>query len=78
MTTHILIVDDDPLRAKMLTFLLVDAGYAASTLADPRAADCGSGGTAVDLALVDATAPPRTASRSAPGSSGGTGRRRSS
>jgi two-component system, OmpR family, response regulator RegX3 len=57
MTTHILIVDDDPLRAKMLTFLLVDAGYAASTLADPRAADCGSGGTAVDLALVDATAP---------------------
>lgn len=57
MTTHILIVDDDPLRAKMLTFLLIDAGYAASTLADPHAAVTAIGSAEIDLALVDATSP---------------------
>ena len=35
--THILVVDDDPLHTKMLTFLLADHGYAATVRDDPRA-----------------------------------------
>jgi hypothetical protein len=39
MDTHILVVEDDPLNGRLLTFLLADAGFATSTLADPRALD---------------------------------------
>ena len=35
--THILVVDDDPLHTKLLTFLLEQHGYAATVRDDPRA-----------------------------------------
>jgi DNA-binding response OmpR family regulator len=34
--THILVVDDDPLHTKMLTFLLAQHGYVTTVLDDPR------------------------------------------
>ena len=57
MTTHILIVDDDPLHAKLLTFLFADAGYPAAVLADPRGIDPFLRNRAVDLILLGVTRP---------------------
>jgi len=37
MKTHILVVDNDPLHTKLLTFLLEQYGYSVAALADPRA-----------------------------------------
>jgi len=55
--THILIVDNDPLHAKMLSFLLADAGYEASTLADTHAAAAAISREAIDLTLLAVTPP---------------------
>jgi two-component system response regulator RegX3 len=57
MTTHILIVDDDVLHTKWLTFLLTDAGYATSVLTDPRSVDVTICREEIDLVLLDATSP---------------------
>jgi DNA-binding response OmpR family regulator len=57
MTTHILIVDDDPLHAKLLTFLFADAGYQAAVLADPRGIDPFLRDRAVDLILLGVARP---------------------
>jgi len=58
MDTHILAVDSDPLAAKLLTFLLGDAGYQTTALADPRLVDPFLAQDAVDLILLDGM-PPR-------------------
>jgi two-component system, OmpR family, response regulator RegX3 len=58
MDAHILAVDDDPLHARLLAFLFADAGFAISTLTDPRALAPFLGAHAVDLVLL-AVAPPR-------------------
>jgi two-component system, OmpR family, response regulator RegX3 len=36
MSTHVLVIDDDPLHTRLLSFLFADADYTVSTLADPR------------------------------------------
>jgi len=54
---HILIVDDDPLHTKLLGFLLGDAGYRASILADARAIEPFLRDRAVDLVLLGAAHP---------------------
>jgi len=54
---HILIVEDDPFVAKMLTFLLGDSGYRTSALADPRQVADFLQETAVDLLLLDVMLP---------------------
>jgi len=57
MSTHILLIDDDALIGKWLSFLLSDAGYAMSTLADPRRAPEFLREHAVDLVLLDIMMP---------------------
>ncbi|MHB8645335.1 MAG: response regulator transcription factor [Thermomicrobiales bacterium] len=57
MNTHILLVDDDPLVGKLLTFLLDDAGYAITVLADPRQASEFLRDTPADLVLLDIMLP---------------------
>jgi two-component system, OmpR family, response regulator RegX3 len=57
MEPHILIVDDDPFIAKMIDFLLVDAGYDTTTLADPRRVLPFLADHAVDLVLLDVMMP---------------------
>ncbi len=57
MTTHILVVDDDPLHTTMLAFLLEHHGYAATVVPDPRALPDALRQQPVDLALL-ATALP--------------------
>jgi DNA-binding response OmpR family regulator len=52
MDTHILVVNDDPLHGRLLTFLLADAGFATSTLADPRPLDAVLRARAIDLILL--------------------------
>ncbi len=52
MGTHILAVDDDPLHGRLLSFLFADAGFAISTLADPRALEASLRQRAVDLILL--------------------------
>jgi DNA-binding response OmpR family regulator len=55
--THILVVDDDPLHTKMLTYLLEDHGYAVSVLADPRTLFETLHHQAVDLILSEVALP---------------------
>ncbi|MGI8858218.1 MAG: response regulator transcription factor [Thermomicrobiales bacterium] len=57
MSTHILLVDDDAMVSKLLTFLLSDAGYTVSTLADPRQVGEFLRQNAVDLVLLDIMLP---------------------
>ncbi len=57
MNTHILLIDDDPLIGKLLTFLLADAGYSITVLADPRGASAFLHNNAIDLVLLDITLP---------------------
>ncbi|MCA1725147.1 MAG: response regulator transcription factor [Thermomicrobia bacterium] len=57
MNAHILLVDDDLLVGKLLTFLLDDAGYAMTALADPRRASAFLRDNSVDLVLLDITLP---------------------
>jgi two-component system response regulator RegX3 len=57
MSSHILLVDDDVAIGRLLTFLLADAGYAISTLTDPRAVGEYVGRNAVDLLLLDIMMP---------------------
>jgi two-component system response regulator RegX3 len=57
MTAHILIVDPDPFTAKMLTFLLAEAGYRTTALADPRRALPVLADDPADLAILEATLP---------------------
>lgn len=57
MKTHVLVIDDDPLHCKMLSFLLEDAGYETSTLGDRRAVSDYLAQNAVDLILLDVTVP---------------------
>lgn len=57
MNTHILFVDDDPLVGKLLTFLLDDAGYILTALADPRGASDFLRNNPVDLVLLDVMLP---------------------
>jgi two-component system, OmpR family, response regulator RegX3 len=57
MSAHILLVDDDAMVTKLLTFLLVDVGYTISTLADPRQVEEFLLGDAVDLILLDVMLP---------------------
>lgn len=52
METHILIVEDDPLHGRLLSFLLAEAGFAASTLADPRLTAGFLAANAIDLILL--------------------------
>jgi two-component system response regulator RegX3 len=59
MDTHILVVDDDPLHGRLLTFILADAGFATSTLADPRALDAVLRAQAIDLILLAVKLPYR-------------------
>jgi two-component system response regulator RegX3 len=55
--SHILIVDDDPFIAKMIDFLLTEAGYTSATLADPRHVLPFLADHAVDLVLLDVMMP---------------------
>jgi len=57
MSTHILLIDDDPLVGKLLTFLLADAGYSITVLADPRVAGTFLRDNPVDLVLLDIALP---------------------
>ena len=54
---HILLVDDDPLVGKLLTYLLDDAGYTMTALADPRRARTFLHDNPVDLVLLDILLP---------------------
>lgn len=55
--THILIIDDDPLHCRLLSFLLTDAGYENSTLNDHRGIDAFLREHAVDLILLGVAQP---------------------
>lgn len=57
MRTRILIVDDDPLRCKMLSFVLADAGYEVSALRDHRTVHDYLRHNAVDLIFLDLSLP---------------------
>ena len=57
MQTHILVVDDDPLHTKLLTFLLEDHGYAVAALDDPRAVPPTLHQHPVDLILTELALP---------------------
>ena len=57
MDAHILIVDSDPLHCKMLTFLLADADFQTSTLADPRGIGAHLQRNAVHVILLDVANP---------------------
>ncbi len=59
MNTHILLIDDDPLVGKLLTFLLNEAGYTITVLADPRSARAFVHDNPVDLVLLDIALPHR-------------------
>jgi len=57
MSPHLLLLDPDPLVAKLLVFLLGDAGYRTTTLADPRRVGDFVRENTVDLVLLDVTLP---------------------
>jgi two-component system, OmpR family, response regulator RegX3 len=57
MSAHILLVDDDAMVSKLLTFLLTDAGYTISTLADPQRVGEFLHLNDVDLVLLDVMLP---------------------
>jgi DNA-binding response OmpR family regulator len=57
MPAHILIVDDDPLLARLLTFVLSDNGYRATAVADPGAVVPLLAGEQIDLVLLDIMLP---------------------
>ena len=57
MNTHILLVDDDLLVGKLLTFLLGEAGYILTALADPRRAGEFLRDNPIDLVLLDISLP---------------------
>lgn len=52
MGTHILVVDDDPLHGRLLSFLFADADFAVATLTDPRAVGPFLQQHAIDLILL--------------------------
>jgi two-component system response regulator RegX3 len=56
---HILLVDDDLLVGKLLTYLLDDAGYTMTVLADPRCASAFLQENTVHLVLLDIVLPHR-------------------
>ncbi len=57
MSSRLLLLDPDPLSAKLLAFLLGDAGYQTTPLADPRQVDDFLTENAVDLILLDVLLP---------------------
>ena len=57
MSAHLLLLEPDPLVAKMLRFLLGDSGYRTTTLPDPRGALPLLAEHPVDLILLNATLP---------------------
>ena len=57
MNNHILLIDDDALVGKLLIFLLTDAGYSITVLADPRSARAFLHDNPVDLVLLDIALP---------------------
>lgn len=57
MKTHILIIDDDPLHRKLLSFIISDAGYEASVLSDRRTMNAYLQQNTVDLVLLDLSLP---------------------
>jgi DNA-binding response OmpR family regulator len=57
MSAHILLVDDDAMVTKLVTFLFEDAGYTVSVLADPRQARDFLLTDAIDLILLDVMLP---------------------
>jgi two-component system response regulator RegX3 len=57
MKTHVLLVDDDALTAKLIDFMLTDAGYEMHTLADPRRVGDYLRENPIDLILLDIMLP---------------------
>lgn len=57
MSGHLLLVDDDALIGKLLTFLLDNAGYTITALADPRRVCAFVQDNPVDLVLLDIALP---------------------
>jgi two-component system, OmpR family, response regulator RegX3 len=57
MKTHMLIIDDDPLHCKLLSFIINDAGYEASILGDRRTVNHYLQQNTVDLILLDLSLP---------------------
>jgi two-component system response regulator RegX3 len=57
MKTHVLLVDDDALAAKLIDFMLTDAGYEIDTLADPRRVSEYLRENPIDLILLDIMLP---------------------
>jgi two-component system, OmpR family, response regulator RegX3 len=57
MDGHILVVDDDPLHGRLLSFLFADAGFEISTLTDPRALGAFLRTHAIDLILLEVKLP---------------------
>ncbi len=57
MKTHILVVDDDALHCKLLSFLLNEHGYDVTILTDPRAAPDALRQHAIDLILLAVSLP---------------------
>src|SRR4051794_12783362 len=57
MQTHILVVNDDPLESKLMTFLLNEAGYTVKVIADPRAVEATLQQQTADLLLMDTSLP---------------------
>jgi len=57
MQSHILLIDDDPLHTKMLSFLLEQHGYAVATLDDPRGLADALRSLPADLILTEIALP---------------------
>lgn len=57
MKTHILVVDDDPLHCKILSFLLAEHGYEVITIDDGRGAPDALRERDVDLILMEVSLP---------------------
>ncbi len=57
MKTHILVVDDDPLHCKLLSFLFTDAGYDVTVMGDRRAVEAYLGHNVIDLILLNVASP---------------------
>ena len=57
MQTHILVIDDDPIHTKMVSYLLAEHGYTVTVLTDPRGVLDTIRQQAVDLIFMEVALP---------------------
>ena len=55
--THILVIDDDPIHTKMVSYLLAEHGYTVTVLTDPRGVLDTIRQQAVDLIFMEVALP---------------------